>query len=154
MRFSWKIFFSTVCITLVIFSVGGYVLIWSLFQSTYDREAGNGEEENRMLQYSFVAYWNTTVQGIELNRENVVQTAEAMLEGMGEGNLRIRLSAADGTVWFDSSNTGPDTGLLADLQADRRGQMLRRTEDGYELQTASMLRPGGRRTLSEALPMS
>ncbi len=142
MKFSWKIFFSTVCITLIIFSVGGYVLIWSLFQSTYDREAGNGEEENRMLQYSFVAYWNTTIQGMELTRENVVQTAEAMAQGMGEGNLSIRLSGPDGTMWFDSSGTGPDMGLLRELSPDHRGQMLRRTEDGYELLTASMLRVG------------
>ena len=32
MKFSWKIFFSTVLITLAIFSVGGYLLIQAFFQ--------------------------------------------------------------------------------------------------------------------------
>ena len=82
MRFSLKIFFSTLFITLVIISIGGYLLIRALFQATYDREVANAQEENRMLQYSFVAYWNTTVQDMEFIKENVQKTAQAMVEGM------------------------------------------------------------------------
>ena len=54
MKFSWKICFSTILISLIIFSIGGYVLISALFQSTYDREISNALEENKMMQYSFV----------------------------------------------------------------------------------------------------
>ena len=43
MRFSLKIFFSTLFITLVIISIGGYLLIRALFQATYDREVANAQ---------------------------------------------------------------------------------------------------------------
>lgn len=71
MKFSWKICFSTILISLIICSIGGYVLISALFQSTYDREISNALEENKMMQYSFVAYWNTTVQELQVTKENV-----------------------------------------------------------------------------------
>ena len=71
MKFSWKICFSTIMLSLLIFSIGGYVLISALFQSTYEREVANAGEENRMLQYSFVAYWSATIQDVNLSQENV-----------------------------------------------------------------------------------
>ncbi len=142
MKFSWKIFFSTVVITLVIFSVGGYVLIQALFQSTYDRERATALEENQMLQYSFVAYWNTTVQDTELTRENVERTARAMTEGMADSRPRIRFSAPEKRILFDSTGAEPDFGLLEGLGADQRAQMLRKSQEGYELQTASRIQVG------------
>lgn len=57
MKFSWKICLVTGLLTMFILSVGGYVLISALFQSTYDREVSNAMEENKMLQYSFIACW-------------------------------------------------------------------------------------------------
>ena len=94
MKFSWKICFSTIMLSLLIFSIGGYVLISALFQSTYEREIANAGEENRMLQYSFVAYWSAAIQDLNLSRENVRQVADAMVEGMAGSELRIRISDA------------------------------------------------------------
>lgn len=143
MKFSLKIFFSTLFITLVIISIGGYLLIRSLFQATYDREVANAEEENRMLQYSFVAYWNTTVQDAEFTREHVQKTAQAMTEGMSGSALRIRLSDGGEEVWFDSTQAAPDDGLLENIGNDQRGYVLRKTAAGYELQSASVIQMEG-----------
>ncbi len=139
MKFSWKICFSTIVLSLLIFSIGGYVLISALFQSTYEREAANAGEENRMLQYSFVAYWSATIQEMELSQENVRRTADAMVDGMAGSDLRLRISDRDGKVLYDNAKTGPDTGLLETITRTSRGHMLRRTDNGYELQTASMV---------------
>lgn len=139
MKFSWKICFSTIFISLLVFSIGGYVLISALFQLTYERELANAGEENRMCQYSFVAYWNTTVRDFSLSEENVRSTAQAMVrDGMGE-NLRIRISNQDREVWFDNTQAMPDAGLFDAVNAGSRGQMLRRTDAGYELQTVSRI---------------
>ena len=62
MKFSWKLCFATMLISLIILSAGGYVLISVLFQSAYESSVENALEENQMLRYSFVAYWNRTVQ--------------------------------------------------------------------------------------------
>lgn len=137
MKFSWKICFTTILISLVIFSIGGYVLISALFQSTYDRETANAVEENQMMQYSFVAYWNTTVQEFHVTRDNVQKTAEAMTQNRKE--CRVRISDSRQEVLFDNTGAAKDEGLLNTVTASKRGYLLRKTEDGYELQTAGMI---------------
>ncbi len=139
MKFSWKICFSTIMLSLLIFTIGGYVLISALFQSTYEREAANAGEENRMLQYSFAAYWSATIQDMEPSLENVRRTADAMVDGMAGSDLRIRISDGDGNVLYDNAKTEPDTGLLEAITRTSRGHMLRKNDGGYELQTASMV---------------
>lgn len=139
MKFSWKICFSTVILSLLIFSIGGYVLISALFQSTYERETANAGEENRLLQYSFAAYWSAAIQDMELSKENVRRTADAMVEGMAGSDLRIRISDGAGQVLYDNAEADPDTGLLETITKTSRGHMLRKTDSGYELQTASMV---------------
>ena len=69
MKFSWKICLATMLISLVILSVGGYVLISAMFESTYEREVESALEENQMMQYSFIAHWSTHVQGFEFTKE-------------------------------------------------------------------------------------
>lgn len=137
MKFSWKICFSTILISLVIFSIGGYVLISALFQSTYQREVETAVEENRMMQYSFVAYWNTTVQDSNVSKENVQKAAEMMIQNMKE--KRIRISEQKQKALFDNTQAADDGGLLDTLTADTRGYLLRETTEGYELQTASAI---------------
>ena len=145
MKFSWKICFSTMILSLIIFSIGGYVLISALFQSTYEREVANAGEENRLLQYSFVAYWNTTVQGMELNEENVRRTAEAMVSGMADSALEIRILGQNQEVLYDNTKTGnsftreQEEVLLRGMTGESRNHMLQKTEGGYALWTASRI---------------
>jgi len=139
MKFSWKIFFSTVLITLGLFSVGGYLLIRAFFQFSYGREVINAGEENQMLQYSFAAAWNTTVQSADSLEVQAEQAARAMSEQMSGNRVRIRLSDSENRVLYDSTQAGPDTGLLSQVEPGKQGHMLRRNGEGYELQTASVI---------------
>lgn len=136
MKFSWKICFSTILISLVIFGIGGYVLISALFQSTYHREISNAAEENQMMQYSFVAYWNTTVQDFKVTKENVQKAAEAMIQN--RNGCQVRISDKQ-QVLFDNTNAAADEGLLDTVTGANRVYLLRKNEEGYELQTASMI---------------
>ena len=137
MKFSWKISLATMFISLVILSAGGYVLISAMFESNYQREVESALEENQMMQYSFVAHWSTRVQGLEPTKENVVKTVEAMVQNMK--NSRIRISDRNQFVMADTTNAAKDQGLLDTLTAVSRGYCLRKTDSGYELQTASMI---------------
>ena len=145
MKFSWKICFSTMILSLIIFSIGGYVLISALFQSTYEREVLNAGEENRMLQYSFVAYWNIGVRGTERSEENIRQTAENMVSGMADSALKIRVLGPDREVFYDNTRAGngfaaeAEETLLREVARTSRSHMLWKTEQGYELWTASMI---------------
>lgn len=137
MKFSWKISLATMLISLVILSAGGYVLISAMFEFNYQREVESALEENQMMQYSFVAHWSTRVQGLEPTKENVVKTVEAMVQNMKDS--RIRISDRNQFVMADTTKAAKDQGLLDTLTAASRGYCLRKTDSGYELQTASMI---------------
>lgn len=139
MKFSWKIFFTTLWISLVILSAGGVVLMQALFQGTYEREQISARKENQMLQYSFVAYWNTVVGNTELTQEHVEQVSGAMVEAMS-GNAKIRISAEDGTILFENLDEDVDAAYVKETQEGQRSQILKKTLSGYALYTVSVIR--------------
>lgn len=145
MKFSWKICLVTGLLTMFILSVGGYVLISALFQSTYDREVSNAMEENKMLQYSFIACWNTTVEDYKLTDTNIKKAAEAMEKGMN--GSKIRISDEEKEVLFDNTGAEKNEKLLEAVSESSRGYVLCKTENGYELQTASCIKMSDERFL-------
>lgn len=139
MKFAWKICFSTIFISIVILSIGGYTLLSALFQSAYQRELLNASEENQMIRYSFVNYWNTTAPNFCIEEENVEKTAEAMLRGMQGNAIRMRISDVQGNVLFDNAKTMADMEILKNIDKQMQGHCLQKTEDGYELQNAGVI---------------
>lgn len=139
MKFAWKICFSTIFISIVVFSIGGYTLLLAMFQSTYQRELSNASEENRMIRYSFVTYWNATAPNFSLAQENVEQTAEAMLRGMQGSSVRMRISDQQGNILYDNAKTTVNRGILESIDRKTQGHSLQKIENGYELQTAGAI---------------
>lgn len=139
MKFSWKIFISTIGISLAILSVGGSILLSALFQSTYQREVEHAIEENRMLQNSFAAYWSVTVQEAAVQEEQVRETALACVGGRKEDRIRMRIFDSNQKILYDNTQTEPNPELLTQAAADKRVHMLCRTEDSYSIRTISMI---------------
>lgn len=129
--------YDLVLLDIMLPKAGGYVLLSALFESTYQRELANGAEENRMMQYSLVACWNTSVQDYRITKENVEKTAQEMIHNRKEA--RIRISDKYKKVLFDNTKSPKDQGLLSQITKTNRGSRLLRTEEGYELQTAGMI---------------
>lgn len=140
MKFSWKICISSILISLAVFSIGGYGLISALFQFTYEREVANAAEENRMMQYSFAAYWNISVEEQTLNRENVQKTVQAMLGGMSEHRVDLRILDSQNNPLFDNTKIETASDLAASVRTDTRGHVLKKDGESYSLFTASMIR--------------
>ena len=139
MKFSWKIFISTIGISLAILSVGGSILLSALFQSTYQREVEHAIEENRMLQNSFAAYWSVTVHEAAVQEEQVRETALACVGGRKEDRIRMRIFDSNEKILYDNTQTEPNPELLTQAAADKRVHMLCRTEDSYSIRTISMI---------------
>ena len=104
MKFSWKICVSVLAFSLLIVGIGGYALLSALFQSSFQREVKSAADENRMLQYSFAAYWTTTVQDRSSGfpETDVRRAAQAMQEGMSGTELRFQLYNQEGRELYDS----------------------------------------------------
>ena len=50
MKFSWKVFLSIISLTMLTFSVGGYFLIQSSFQSSLRQTVGMSYQENNIFR--------------------------------------------------------------------------------------------------------
>lgn len=146
MKFSWKICVSVLAFSLIIVGIGGYALLSALFQSSYQREVKSAAEENRMLQYSFAAYWSTTVQDGSSGymETDVRRTAQAMQEGMTGTELRFQLYNQEGTELYDSGareilEDSKRKELFSAVSEDTRARMLVQAEEGFCLATVSTI---------------
>ena len=101
MKFSWKISISMLVISILVMGLGGYALLEALFSSSWQREVENGAEENRMLAYSFVAYWNTTAQEWQnFSDGDIRKTAEVMADGMAWAGTEFSIYGEDGQLLY------------------------------------------------------
>ena len=108
MKFSQKVFFSTLLIIALIFGVGNTMLLNSVFRSAMEREERVTLDENQMLRFSF----GTAAA-------SAVATAESygMMDALSDGTIRrigwtlessnnccIRISDAQrGTLYLSKS---------------------------------------------------
>ncbi len=160
MKFSWKISISMLVISMLIMGLGGYVLLGALFSSSWQRELRNAAEENQMLDYSFVAYWNTTVQEWQnFTDKEIRETAQAMAESMTETGLTFRIYDEEGDTLYAGRQTHSDKGnaaeesapdpgkLIAAASEERRSRELREENGVYLLATMSALSLGEERLI-------
>lgn len=142
-------------ISMLVMGLGGYALLGTLFSSSWQRETRNAAEENRMLAYSFVAYWNTTVQEWQnFTDEEIQKTAEAMSQGMTDSGLTFRIYDGDGQPLYMEKQIPYDQEKEKDIQklikaasGETRARELREENGTYELATMSSIQLGEKRTL-------
>ena len=155
MKFSWKISISMLVISMLVMGLGGYALLGTLFSSSWQRETRNAAEENRMLAYSFVAYWNTTVQEWQNFTDKEIQkTAEAMSQGMTDSGLTFRIYDGDGQPLYMEKQIPYDQEKEKDIQklikaasGETRARELREENGTYELATMSRILLGEKRVI-------
>jgi signal transduction histidine kinase len=140
MNFSWKVFFSTIIMMLITFSIGGYFLISTLFQSAYDREVNSAREENKMLQYS-IATALSAVTGDDSHdmKDMITGIAGSMLNNVRGSNTQIRISDQEYKSVYESKALDFDTKLLQEIDTDIRGYLVTQEGSGIYIVTASML---------------
>jgi signal transduction histidine kinase len=118
MKLSWKIFFSTLVISVLTFSAGGYLLISSIFRSTLDREIATAREENKMLR----SYLGAVIPTVSSGEPDTIRTAsESMTGHFSNEKLMIRISDASYEVIAETEeavNSGEDTREEAGPQAE------------------------------------
>ena len=157
MKFSWKISISMLVVSMLVMGLGGYVLLEALFSSVWQRETKNAAEENRMLAYSFVAYWNTTAQEWQnFTDEEIRKTAETVAGGMGDTGLTFYIYDEEGQALYMGRQTRQkaekesdgDTKRLMEAAADQiRARELKEENGTYELATMSRILLGEKRVI-------
>jgi signal transduction histidine kinase len=135
MNLSWKIFFSTLVITIMTFSLGGYILISSSFQSALDREIAAALEENKMLRYAFRSAGATASAASSGGLEAI---AESIISFSAGGKLKIRVWDEYKQVVRQSGDVRFGAGLLGKITEDRRVYTVVEQEGAYYVQAVSV----------------
>ena len=69
MKFFWKLYFSIMTIMLICFSVGGYMLIQTNFNNSFEREIESVYQENDILVNSFTLELYPYLEELTLKEE-------------------------------------------------------------------------------------
>ncbi|MBU5626939.1 HAMP domain-containing histidine kinase [Oscillibacter sp. MSJ-2] len=141
MRLFWKLFCSTVLITVLACSLGGYFLIDSFFRSSLEREVTAVYEENDLLRYTLGREMDLYFPSV--TKEDVATAASRLTITTSRGTVAFRLSDQDGNQLSGSGTLPMDSAMTAKLEDGQRGWELRRGWGSYYIHAASPLAIGG-----------
>jgi signal transduction histidine kinase len=125
---------------LITFTIGGHILISSLFESAYEREIHNAKEENKLLQYSIAASMSALYGRNKNNNEDMIKDfVTSSNERIQSENTEYRLSDQNKELLYSSKFMKFDQKLLDSIASDVRGYTILQKENHYFIQTACML---------------
>ncbi|NGP43564.1 HAMP domain-containing histidine kinase [Bacillaceae bacterium SIJ1] len=144
MTFFWKIFFSTLLISVSFFSVGLYLLMDRNFNSAMEREIDaaydlsdiihysmNNELKN---QYNVHVEMNVNEKQLAALQEKITNTANAMNINHINGLISFRISDSDYQIVFSSLNSIPDNDMLKEVSENEKGYTFHTTSDDTYVQ--------------------
>ncbi|GBF76483.1 two-component sensor histidine kinase [Paenibacillus sp. 598K] len=113
MKLTWKMFFTTLVMTMMTFSIGGYFLIAVVFQSAFDKERNLALKENEMLRsYVATALPYSSSDGLDSSRR--LHLLQSVIAHFSTPFLSIRISDAEdkalamqGDLNFERNYRGP-----------------------------------------------
>jgi signal transduction histidine kinase len=138
MKLSWKVFLSTLIITILTFSIGGYFLISAVFQSALNRESSSALEENKMLRSYFGAVIPTATSEAQ-SKVAMINISESIISHFTNDKLSIRISDDAQNIIAQSDNINFDMNLLKQLEDNSLSYKTIEYNGSYYIQTASVL---------------
>lgn len=121
MKFSWKVFISSIIVTALAFGLGGTLMISSLFQGMLDQEIQMAIQENRYLCFSFQTAVNS-LSGDETLRPAaiVAQLEKASISK----NTQMNITCASGVSFLDGQD------FAQGIEVNQRASRVVRDENG------------------------
>ncbi len=147
MKFADKLFFSTVILLTVVFTVFGMWMLHSNFSRLLNREIESANSDSQMFQFLYeMGYRSVEEYGDDYA---VDRTMDSISDSVERNGSRCFVLREDGSYCFGQSyvtGRGLD-GEVAELTGpldgeDTYGYCIRRTEDGYYMLTATVSNVG------------
>lgn len=121
MKFSWKVFISSIIVTALAFGLGGTLMISSLFQGMLDQEIQMAIQENRYLCFSFQTAVNSLSGDETLQPSAIV----AQLERASiSKNTQMNITRASGVSFLDGQD------FAQGIEVNQRASRVVRDENG------------------------
>lgn len=131
MRFAWKVTLATLCIIVLSFGMGSYLLVSLSFRTVLEREVDVAQEELQMLRITYVA----VCEGKGITLESMAAGGRGLTATLRENpyfsNHRFQISAMDGQKVYSVYSTldaESDQELLASIGQNTVGYSIREDE--------------------------
>ncbi len=126
MRFAWKVTLATLCILVVSFSVGSYLLVSLSFRSALDREVDVAREEMQLLRISYEAM--CAAKGVTLENMDTVggRVQRTLEEDPYFENHHFQIVSGTGEVIYSTLAASSDGELLQSISPQSMGYTIRR----------------------------
>ena len=148
MKFSWKVFFCTIVMIALAFSVGGYLLVQVGFQNSLEREVSHGLEENLMSQFAF----ETAVVNIPTSDQGITDDMITQIgEKMGSGQRELRISDSTKKTLYDNLSVKLDNHILESVENSQRCYQIVEDKGRYYLQVACQFQTQDRNLYLESV---
>lgn len=141
MKFSYKILIWSIVVMGVVFGVGGYIFVDSVFQTSMEREIGQAMNESSILQFAFETAALNIPSKYDVLQNNTIEEIGVNLEKSGQdatGRL-LRLSNEDRTILYASDGFTEDTGLLMQIDAQTKIYQVIKNGEHYYIQTGTVI---------------
>jgi signal transduction histidine kinase len=143
-------FLSTLGITILTFSIGGYFLISAVFQSALNRETNAALEKNKMLCSYFGAVMPTASSEIQ-DKGTMLNISQSIISHFTNDKLAIRISDKEQNVIAQSDDVSFNRDLLKQLKGNSLAYKITEYGGSYYIQTASVLQTFSGRMYMETL---
>lgn len=134
MKLFWKLFFGMVGTVIITFTVFGFWLLNSAFQTELNREMERSIDENRMYQYAFLTSIKALPEKYILRDRVVAEIAGAMKVSMKSENSVIRIYDNDKKVIYQEDEHL--SGFIdTDMKSENGAYQITKREGDYYLET-------------------
>ena len=142
MNFFWKLYFSIMAITLTCFSVGGYMLIQTSFDNSFEREVEAVYQENDILVNSLTLELlphleELTIKGgtFQERLDLLKNLVSNMTVETFNGNVSFCIRAENGDVVYQNDTFNDDHKLFDKISQNERGYIVQKDKEHYKLQS-------------------
>jgi len=135
MKISWKLLCATLIVIISTFSIGGYILISSLFSSSLDREIETSKDDNLMFYMTL----STVLNSANINdKEDLSSVTQFVIQQLSDNYLEIRIFM-DESVLYESIRQPSTLPRLENLTSDAQQYTVIQTEKSYFIQTGYLM---------------
>lgn len=141
MKFFWKLYFSIMTIMLICFSVGGYMLIQTNFNSSFEREIESVYQENDILVNSFTLELYPYLEELTLKEETSKERFNSlenlfsnMIVETFNGSVSFCIRDENGDIIYQNNAFKDDQQFLKKISQNERGYVVLKNKNCYKLQ--------------------
>lgn len=136
MKFLYKLLLWNIVIMAVSLSVGGYVFVNFVFQTSMEREIRQSMEESNILQFAFETAALNIPSRYDVLQDTTIEEIGFNLENSGHGSGRLlRLSNESKQPLYTSDGFVTETAFLQEITEDNRIYQVLCIENRYYVQT-------------------